>query len=224
MDISVVIPVMDEAAVIEKVLRELNKDVTTETIVSDGGSNDATVAIAGRFAKIVHSLPGRGTQMNSGAEAATGDIILFLHADTVLPDQWKEKVLSSMNDKAMVAGAFSLSIDSNRFSLRVIAAAANIRSRLSRTPYGDQGIFVRRAAFEKADGFKNIPIMEDVDLMRRLGKIGRIVILKDKVMASARRWEREGVVYTTFRNWLLLSLYYMGVAPEKLYKFYQAVR
>ena len=224
MDISVVIPVLNEEKVIERNLRDLNKNLITETIVSDGGSNDDTVVIASRFAKVVHSNPGRGAQMNFGAKAATCDILLFLHADTILPDQWRDRILSSMADEGVVGGAFSLSIDSDRLSHRIIAATANLRSRLTKLPYGDQGIFVKRSVFEKIGGFKDIPIMEDVDLMRRLKKSGKVIILDDKVKTLARRWEKEGVVYTTIRNWLLLTLFYMGVTPERLYKLYKAVR
>lgn len=224
MDISVVIPVLNEEKVIERNLRDLNKNLITETIISDGGSNDATVVIASRYAKVVHSNPGRGTQMNLGAKAATCDILLFLHADTILPDQWRARILSSMADEGVVAGAFSLSIESDNLSHRIIAATANLRSRLIKLPYGDQGIFVKRSEFEKIGGFKDIPIMEDVDLMRRLKKSGKVVVLDDKVKTSARRWEKEGVVYTTIRNWLLLTLYFMGVTPERLYKLYKAVR
>ncbi|MBM2838076.1 MAG: glycosyl transferase family 2 [Deltaproteobacteria bacterium] len=224
MDISVVIPVLNEEKVIERNLRDLNKNLITETIVSDGGSNDDTVVIASRFAKVVHSNPGRGAQMNFGAKAATCDILLFLHADTILPDQWRDRILSSMADEGVVGGAFSLSIDSDRLSHRIIAATANLRSRLTKLPYGDQGIFVKRSVFEKIGGFKDIPIMEDVDLMRRLKKSGKVIILDDKVKTLARRWEKEGVVYSTLRNWLLLTLFYMGVTPERLYKLYRAVR
>ncbi|MBI4746189.1 MAG: TIGR04283 family arsenosugar biosynthesis glycosyltransferase [Deltaproteobacteria bacterium] len=224
MDISVIIPVLNEEKVIERNLRDLNKYLITETIVSDGGSNDATVVIAGSYAKVVHSKPGRGAQMNFGAKAAASDILLFLHADTTLPDQWRDRILSSMADDGVVGGAFSLSIDSDRLSHRIIAATANLRSRLTKLPYGDQGIFVKRSVFEKIGGFKDIQIMEDVDLMRRLKKSGKVVILDDKVKTSARRWEKEGVAYTTIRNWLLLTLYFMGVTPERLYKLYNAVR
>ena len=224
MNICVIIPVLNEAKVIERNLRDLNKNLITETIVSDGGSSDATVVIASRFAKVVYSNPCRGTQMNFGAKAATCDILLFLHADTVLPDQWRDRILSLMANEGVVGGAFSLSIDSDRLSHRIIAAAANLRSRLTKLPYGDQGIFVKRSVFETIGGFKDIPIMEDVDLMRRLKKSGKVVILEDKVKTLARRWEKEGVVYTTIRNWLLLTLYYMGVTPERLYKLYKAVR
>lgn len=162
--------------------------------------------------------------MNAGASVASGDVLLFLHADTLLPENWEEKLLSAMSDEGVVGGAFTLSIDSARLFHKIIAAAANIRSRVTGIHYGDQGIFVKRSVFDKIGGFKDIPIMEDVDLMRRLKKVGTVVMLKDKVATSARRWDKEGAVHATIRNWLLITLYYMGVAPERLYKLYKMIR
>lgn len=224
MKIAVIVPTLNEEASIGITLQDLRSLGGVEIIVSDGGSTDSTLAIAERLATILKSKPGRGTQMNAGAKTASGEILLFLHADTVLPGGWKEKLLSTMSDENVVAGAFSLSIDSGRLSHKIISSTANLRSRLTKIPYGDQGIFVRRDVFEKIGGFKEIQIMEDVDLMRRLKKVGKVVLLKYKVKTSARRWEREGIVYTTIRNWLLLILYYLGVSPEKLNRFYRAVR
>lgn len=224
MKVTVIVPTLNEGASIGSVLRDLRRTEGLEIIVSDGGSTDNTLAIAERLATILKSKPGRGCQMNAGAAKASGDILLFLHADTRLPENWKECLLSAMSDRRVAAGAFSLSIDSARLSYKIISSTANLRSRLTNIPYGDQGIFVRRSIFEKIGGFKEITIMEDVDLMRRLKKVGKVVLLKDKVKTSARRWEKEGFVYTTIRNWLLLTLYYLGVPPERLYNFYRVVR
>lgn len=224
MNISVIIPALNEEEVVEKTLRYLTKVPDVDVIVSDGGSMDRTLEVASRYARIVTSRSGRGSQMNAGAREASGDILLFLHADTVLPENWKDEILLAMSDERVAGGAFSLRIDSDRPSHKIIAAAANIRSRLTSIPYGDQGIFARRSVFEKLGGFRDIPIMEDVDLMQRLKRAGKVVLLKDKVMTSARRWEREGVVYTTLRNWLLITLYYIGASPERLYRFYKVVR
>lgn len=222
--ISVVIPTLNEEDVIEETLGRVINTPGVEVIVSDGGSSDWTVEIAQKQARVVSSVCGRGCQMNSGASKASGEILLFLHADTGLPDGWVGKITAAMADERVVGGAFSLSIDSDKLSHKIIAAAANLRSRFLGLPYGDQGIFVRRTVFEKIGGFKDIPIMEDVELMRRLKRTGKIVLLKDKVTTSARRWEKEGAVYTTLRNWILLSLYFLGVRPERLYRVYKMVR
>lgn len=224
MKLSLIIPALNEKEFIEKTLKEIVKLPGVEVIVSDGGSTDSTPEISASAARVVKSRQGRGIQMNAGASVSSGDVLLFLHADTLLPENWAEKLLSGMSDERVVGGAFTLSIDSARLSHKIIAAAANIRSRVTGIHYGDQGIFVKRSVFEKIGGFKDIPIMEDVDLMRRLKKVGIVVMLKDKVLTSARRWEKEGIAYTTLRNWLLVSLYFMGVPPERLHRFYKTIR
>lgn len=222
--LSVIIPTLNEQEVLYRTLEDLGNIAGIEVIISDSGSTDNTVDLCRGLAKVISSVPGRGHQLNAGAAEASGDILLFLHADTILSENWNYKILSALSNKEVVGGAFSLSIDSDRLSHKIISSAANIRSKITGVPYGDQGIFVRRSLFEKIGGFKEIPIMEDVDLMRRLKKVGRVVLLRDKVKTSARRWEKEGVVYTTIRNWLLISLYYMGVPPERLYRLYKTVR
>lgn len=224
MKLSLIIPALNEKEFIEKTLKEIVKVPGVEVIVSDGGSTDRTPEISASAARVVKSMPGRGIQMNTGASVSSGDVLLFLHADTLLPENWEDKLLSAMSDERVVGGAFTLSIDSARLSHKIIASAANIRSRITGIHYGDQGIFVKRSVFEKIGGFKDIPIMEDVDLMRRLKKVGIVVMLKDKVATSPRRWDKEGAVYATIRNWLLITLYYIGVAPERLYKFYKMTR
>lgn len=228
MTISVIIPTLNEEASIAATLKSLVsqnlKAESLEVIVADGGSSDRTVEIARRVVKVVASRPGRGCQMNSGADAASGDILLFLHADTILPANWHEGIISAMTDERVVGGAFSLSIESGRLSHRIIAASANARSRFLGLPYGDQGIFVRKAIFEIMGGYKDLPIMEDVDLVSRLKRLGRLVLLRDKVKTSARRWEKEGVFFTTLRNWLLMTLYSLGVPPVRLYWLYKHIR
>jgi rSAM/selenodomain-associated transferase 2 len=160
--------------------------------------------------------------MNAGAAAANGEILIFLHADTRLPEEGFEKVAQVLRGGKYVAGAFDLGIDSDRLVLRYIAASARLRSRLNRIPYGDQAIFMSKTYFDAIGRFREIPIMEDVDLMRRIKKRGdKIFILPDRVRTSPRRWETEGAIYTTLRNQLLVALYYLGVSPEKLAKFYK---
>jgi rSAM/selenodomain-associated transferase 2 len=160
--------------------------------------------------------------MNAGAVVARGEILIFLHADTRLPPGALKKINTVLENEKYVGGAFDLRIDSDRLFLKYIAARASLRSRLNRIPYGDQAIFIRKNYFDKIGRFKEIPLMEDVELMRRIKRRGdKIFILRDRVKTSARRWEREGVFYTTLKNQMLVNLYYLGVSPDKLAKYYR---
>jgi rSAM/selenodomain-associated transferase 2/rSAM/selenodomain-associated transferase 1 len=221
--VSVVIPTLNEASCIAEAIHYVKQEHPLEVIVADGGSADGTADIAWQTADRVIPCPrGRAWQMNAGAAAATGDVLLFLHADTHLPPNALAKIASVMSNGKYIGGAFDLSIDSNRLFLRYIGARASLRSRISRIPYGDQAIFIDREYFESIGRFAQIPIMEDVDLMRRIKKDGKkIHIFRDKVMTSARRWEAEGPLYATIRNRILLLLYYLGVSPKKLVRLYR---
>ena len=161
--------------------------------------------------------------MNAGAAAASGDILIFLHADTRLPADALPLISRAMRDSACWGGAFSLGISSPKWIYGLIARTASARSRLTRIPYGDQAIFLRRDSFRELGGYPEIPIMEDVALMREVKKRdGKITIIPCPVATSPRRWEREGLLYATLRNWLLLVLYLLGGSPEKLVRYYQA--
>jgi len=194
-----------------------------QIIVVDGDPEGGTIrCVRDGEVLCLKSNPGRACQMNTGAAAAKGQILLFLHVDTVLPPRALEKISCLMATGECVGGAFDLAIDSDSLFLRYIAMRASFRSRLNRIPYGDQAIFVRRSYFEGLGGFKEIAIMEDVDLMRRIKKDRqRIHIFRDRVMTSARRWEAEGPLYTTLRNQVLVLFYYLGVSPETLSRFYR---
>ncbi len=160
--------------------------------------------------------------MNAGAKAAQGEILIFLHADTGLPPNALNHIQHIMSEKKYVAGAFELSFDSERLGLKLIAKAASWRYRLLRLPYGDQAIFMPQEYFHRIGGFAEIPIMEDLELMRRIKKRkDKIYISKERVKTSARRWEKEGIVYCVLRTWMLASLYCLGVSPEKLAKYYR---
>lgn len=223
--ISVIIPTLNEELTLEKNLISVGNSKDVEIIVSDGGSNDATLAIAKRLAgKTLSSPAGRGAQMNVGASAASGDILLFLHADTILPAGWEGHVREPLIDEEVAGGGFAFSLSGHSPSFSFISFMVNIRSRLLKLPYGDQALFVRRRIFNKLGGFREIPIMEDVELVKGMRRLGRIQILDQPVITSSRRWEREGWIRTTFRNLSLLFLYHLGVSPERLYKFYRAVR
>jgi len=222
---SVIIPVYREAGRINDTLEHLmglpgNAD--TEILAVDGELEGRTLAAIRTLAvRKITSPKGRGTQLNAGAREATGEILFFLHADTRLPPNALKAIGQTLQSGDYVAGAFDLSIDSHRLAFRVIEKIACWRSRLTRIPYGDQAIFIRRDYFRSMGGFQDIPIMEDVDLMRRIKKKGgKIHILRDCVKTSARRWEKEGILYGTLRNWLLVSLFCAGVKPERLARFY----
>jgi rSAM/selenodomain-associated transferase 2 len=160
--------------------------------------------------------------MNAGARASNGRILLFLHADTVLPKNALDSVMSACSLKRNVGGAFELGIDSDRPGYRLIEKMIFLRSRRTRIPYGDQAIFLKKKSFMDIGGYKEIPIMEDIDLMRRVKQAGyKIKIISEPVTTSARRWEKEGIVYCTLRNFILSKMFYLGVSPITLKKYYK---
>jgi rSAM/selenodomain-associated transferase 2 len=221
--LSIVMPVLNEAAAIEGTLQALAVLRTrgAEVIVADGGSTDATVALASPLADRVLSAPrGRARQMNAGAAMARGDVLLFLHADTLLPSG-----ADLLVRQAMAAGAawgrFDVSISGRPWMLRVVAAFMNARSRWSGQATGDQGMFVRRSVFERLGGFADQPLMEDLELSRRLRPISRPACLRARVTTSGRRWETRGVWPTIFLMWRLRWRYWRGESPESLAEAYR---
>jgi len=223
---SIVIPVLNEQYRINSLIEYVHSrgyEGACEIIVVDGDPQGGTIKVIQDEDVIsITSKKGRAFQMNTGAELAHGEVLIFLHADTKLPPNALEKISQVLEDAKYVGGAFDLGIDSDSLLLKYIEARTRFRSRLNRIPYGDQAIFIRRSYFEKIGRFKDIPLMEDVELMRRIKKRGdKIFILRDRVKTSARRWEKEGIFYTTLRNRLLVGLYYVGVSPDKLAKYYR---
>jgi rSAM/selenodomain-associated transferase 2 len=224
-DFSIIIPVLNEVGQINLLiehLRKQNLESSYEIIVVDGDPQGSTVGtIQDKDVTTITTGKGRGRQMNAGATASRGEILVFLHADTTLPENALKKINRAMQDRDYVGGAFDLKIDSDRLFLKYISTRASLRSRWNRIPYGDQAIFVRKKYFDQLGGYKEIPLMEDVDLMRRIKKDGqKIFILPDKVTTSARRWESDGVLYTTMRNQILVRLFYLGISPHRLAKYY----
>ncbi len=224
--LSIVIPVVDEQEHINGCLDRLHAQGFVgpcQIIVVDGDPQGSTIrAVRDSRVTCLTSEKGRGRQMNVGAAAAEGDILLFLHVDTRLPPNALAGVAAVMETNGCAGGAFQLAIDSENRFLKGIAALANLRSRLNRIPYGDQAIFISRACFRALGGFREIPIMEDLDLMRRIRKNGgKVRILDQKVTTSARRWEAEGPLYATCRNQIIRLLYYLGVSPVSLARFYR---
>jgi rSAM/selenodomain-associated transferase 2 len=202
----------------------LDSKKSFEIIVVDGDrERDTLKAIQSNRVIKIFSERGRAKQMNAGASIAKGEILIFLHADTELPTHALKKIESVIEKRGYTAGAFDLGIQSKKLIFKVIAFLGSLRSRLNRIPYGDQAIFLRREYFNKIGGYKEIPLMEDVELMRRIKRSGKkIWILYDRVMTSPRRWEKEGLIYCILRNWVLQALYFLGVSPHKLVNFYRS--
>ncbi len=223
--VSIVIPVLHEVSRINSLIEHLRDQEfhkNYEIIVVDGDPTGETInAIHHEDVKSIVSGRGRARQMNAGAAIAGGVILLFLHADTRLPDNALQTVSRVMKQEHYVAGAFDLGMDSSKLAIKMIARIGSWRSRLTRIPYGDQGIFIRRDYFRRIGCYKDIPLMEDVELMRRIKRMGdKIYIVPNRVSTSARRWEQEGVVYCSLKNVIISNLYYMGVPPDKLVRYY----
>lgn len=224
---SIIIPVLNEARRINGTIAHvgrLGKEFKKEIIVVDGDQNGATLKAVSAVEVIkITAAKGRGTQLNAGAGVAGGDILVFLHVDTSLPPGAFDQIAAVCNNPKIAGGAFDLEIDSPKAAFGLIAKVASLRSRLTRLPYGDQAQFVKRTVFEQMGGFADIPIMEDVALMRSLKKAGySIKIIADPVITSPRRWQKEGILKATFRNWILVSLYFCGVPPEDLARYYKS--
>ncbi len=214
--ISVIIPALNEEENLAAAL-DSARSGAAELIVVDGGSGDATREIARRGgARVIGSPRGRAVQMNAGALAASGDILVFLHADTRLPRGYPEEVRQTLANERVAAGAFSLGIDGRGAGLRWIERAANWRSRRLALPYGDQALFTRASVFRRSGGFASLPIMEDFDWVRRLRRWGRIVTRSSQVQSSSRRWTTSGLLRTTLRHQLIVCGFGLGVPPEKL--------
>jgi rSAM/selenodomain-associated transferase 2 len=223
---SVIVPALHEAEEINKLIEHLNRldsEKASEIIVVDGDpERDTLKAIHTNNVFKISSGKGRARQMNAGASVARGEILIFLHADTELPPCAFRRINAFLPRKEYVGGAFDLGIKSDKPIFKVIAFLASLRSRLSRIPFGDQGIFIRREYFNDIGGYKQIPLMEDVELMSRIRRSGKkIKIFYDRVKTSPRRWEREGVLYCTLRNYANQLLYFLGVSPHKLVNWYK---
>lgn len=192
-----------------------------EVIVVDGGSDDNTAKFARQSnAQLVTGASGRGQQMNLGAAQASGEILLFLHADTWLPDDAIDQINSAMSKSDAVGGGFRQTLQSSRWVYRLIEAGNAFRARYQRLVYGDQGMFVRRSVFERLGGFAEIPLMEDFEFSQRCFGDSTPLLLKGPVHVDVRRWERQGVIRTTIKNWQIAKAWRQGVDAEELYKRY----
>ena len=220
--VSIIIPTWNEESNISPLLKNLVETPNAEIIVVDGSSDDRTSEIAASYkVKVIQAPRCRAVQMNAGAKEAQGDILLFLHADSRLPQNWGSMVRDALAEPGTAAGAFKLVIEGNVRGLRIIERLTNLRSRRLQLPYGDQGIFVTADLFRRIGGYSDLPIMEDFELIRRLRKFGRIVIAPAAVVTSARRWRDLGIWKTTLINQAMILGYLIGISPARLARWYR---
>ena len=220
--VSVIIPAFNEAVNLLTLLAALPRGRGVEVIVADGGSSDGTGELARAAGVLVVSAPrSRARQMNAGAAAAVGEILFFLHADTMPPEGFAAAIRTCLSQAGVVAGSCRLGIAGEGWGLRLIERLANWRSRWLGMPYGDQGLFMRRSNFIALGGFPEQEIMEDFALVRRLRKVGKVELLELAVQTSARRWQSLGVIRTTLLNQLVILGYFLGVTPARLAGWYR---
>ncbi len=220
-DISIIIPTLNEQANIEPLVQNIGNK-KCEVIIVDGGSSDDTVMLARKHGlKVIEAEPGRAGQLNRGAAEAQGKILLFLHADTRLPQNFAAAVRRATADTTTSAGAFRLAIEDPTPAMRFISGCANLRSSLLQMPYGNQAIFVKKDLFRLLGMFPELPIMEDYLFIQKAKRKGKIVLVEEEVTTSARRWQRMGVWRTTVINQLIILGYYLRIPLEKLALFYR---
>ncbi|MFQ5488833.1 MAG: TIGR04283 family arsenosugar biosynthesis glycosyltransferase [Gammaproteobacteria bacterium] len=216
-------PVLNEAATLRSALRALQplRLAGHEVIIIDGGSSDDSAALAADYAdRVIHSAPGRARQMNAGAQAANGNILLFLHADTLLPRDALQAISAGLKRSGNCWGRFDVRLAGRPWPLRLVEAMMNLRSRLSGIATGDQAIFVRRSAFEKIGGYPPIDLMEDIAISKDLKRISPPLCLRQQVISSSRRWERNGILSTILLMWRLRLAYFLGADPAQLARRY----
>ncbi|PCJ18099.1 MAG: glycosyl transferase [SAR86 cluster bacterium] len=223
MKISFILPVLNESELIVEQLKllQLYRQRGHEVLVIDGGSMDNTVKLATALADAVHvSTPGRAVQMNCGAEKASGDVLLFLHIDTTLPNKADQLILKALEPDSCAWGWFSICLSNPRLPYRIISMMMNLRSRISSVCTGDQALFVRRELFDAIGGFPVLPIMEDVAISKELRSVVPPSRISNSAVTSSRRWEKKGLVKTVLLMWQLRLLYFLGVSTTKLVAMY----
>ena len=222
--LSCIVPTLDEAVSLPATLDALqDQNIDTEIVIADGGSRDATLDIAQRYGcRIVSSPPGRGTQMNAGAKAATGTHLLFLHADTIVAKNAGLEIRDALSRPGVIAGSFRLGFDRSSLLLDFFALCSKLN--LASFTYGDQGLYLRKETFERLNGFKSYPFLEDVEMQARLRAHGRFVKSPLPVITSSRRFDRTGVLAQQIRNLAIVCAYQAGISPFQLHRFYAKIR
>jgi rSAM/selenodomain-associated transferase 2 len=224
MALSVIIPTLNEEGVLAETLHLLRAHRPSEIIVVDGGSTDATCQIAQAADVFLSGPRGRAAQMNHGAKHATGDVLLFLHADCSLEPGALLAAERCLRRRRVVAGCYRMEVQASGPAFRMIDAAATARVRVTGLIYGDQGLFITRPCFEQVGGFPEMRLMEDVFLSLKLRKLGTLAVAPRRIFVSPRRWQQQGVVRQTLRNWTLTALAAAGVHPDRLAAYYPMVR
>lgn len=223
--ISIIIPVLNEEANVERVVLS-STAIADEVLVVDGGSSDDTLEILKTLqCEVIHGPRGRGQQLFAGAEKASGDVLLFLHADTLLPSEARDQILDDWNsldegERELFYGCFHQRIESVSPIFRLIEKGNYLRAKFQKLPYGDQGVFVSRTLYDRVGGMPKISLMEDLEFARKVSAFSNPKLLPGPISVDARRWESVGPIRQTLRNWTLASRYRMGVSPEKLTKQY----
>jgi len=218
--LSVIIPGINEEDTIPQVISSVQSDSHHEIIYVDGGSEDSSPHVAGSLgAKVATSLPGRAKQLNMGADLSSGDTLLFLHADSLLPSLYSAAISSCLQKN--LAGAFSLKFQPTSIPLTIIESLANLRSRLFGLPYGDQGLFLKKDSFQALEGFRDMPLLEDLDLVRRIKQNGELETVGDKIVTSSRRYQDKGPFTTSLTNQFILLAWKAGWSEDKLADLYR---
>jgi rSAM/selenodomain-associated transferase 2 len=227
MRFSIIMPVLNEELVLDAQFSQLARSCThldCELLIVDGGSSDRTTVIAQQYGRVIAAPQGRAAQMNAGAAVANGDVFIFLHADTLLPDDAFDAIEQALASPQVVGGAFRLCFNCQYWPYRLVSFAVNMRSQLRKIFTGDQAYFIRASSFRAIGGYPDQPLMEDLEIMVRLRKFGRVVLLPQYVTTSARRHQRIGLMRSVLFMWYLRTLYSFGTSPERLQRMYLDVR
>lgn len=227
MRFSIIMPVLNEEAALTEQLKHLHRlcaHIDCELLIVDGGSNDRTIGIARRYGRVLCAERGRARQMNAGAAHASGEILLFLHADTQLPTRAFAAIERALDEPGVVGGAFRLRFDCASLPYRLVALSTNLRSHLSGTFTGDQAYFMRASSFHKAGGYPDQPLMEDLEIIHNLRKLGKLTLLAEYVTTSARRHAHLGLLRSVPFMWYLRLRYRLGTPPARLQQLYTDVR